>query len=56
MYNYFIRKIILKETYTSKCDALALEKINYHEIYKGKRLKRGLFSSSTNNLIFLAII
>jgi IS605 OrfB family transposase len=43
--------IILKESYTSKCDSLALEEVNYHETYKGNRLKRGLFSSSTNKLL-----
>jgi putative transposase len=43
--------IILKESYTSICDSLALEEVKYHETYKGKRLKRGLFSSSTNKLI-----
>lgn len=43
--------IILKESYTSKCDALALEEVNFHETYKGKRLKRGLFSSSTKKLL-----
>jgi len=43
--------IILKESYTSICDSLALEEVNFHETYKGKRLKRGLFSSSTNKLL-----
>ena len=43
--------IILKESYTSKCDALALEEVNFHETYKGNRLKRGLFSSSTKKLL-----
>ena len=42
---------ITKESYTSKCDSLNLEKINYHEKYDGKRLKRGLFSSKTKKLI-----
>jgi putative transposase len=42
---------ITKESYTSKCDSLNLEKINYHEIYDGKRVKRGLFSSKTKKLI-----
>jgi isoleucyl-tRNA synthetase len=32
--------IILKESYTSLCDSLALEEVKYHETYKGKRLKR----------------
>jgi IS605 OrfB family transposase len=42
---------ITKESYTSKCDSLNLEKINYHEKYDGERLKRGLFSSKTKKLI-----
>lgn len=36
---------ITSESYTSKCDSLALEEICYHNIYNGKRTKRGLFSS-----------
>jgi len=48
------RLLILKESYTSKCDALALEEINYHDEYKGKRVNRGLFSSlSKKSKIFL---
>ena len=43
--------ILVKESYTSKCDGLALESINFHEHYLGKRYKRGLFKSSTNKLI-----
>ena len=43
--------LILKESYTSKCDALALEEINYHEDYKGSRVNRGLFSSSVKKLL-----
>ena len=41
----------VKESYTSKCDGLALEEINELEVYKGKRVKRGLFSSSTGHCI-----
>ena len=40
-----------EESYTSKCDALALEKIGKHESYLGRRVKRGLFRSSTGRLI-----
>ncbi len=40
-----------QESHTSKCDALALEKICHHEKYLGKRIKRGLFQSSTGRLI-----
>jgi IS605 OrfB family transposase len=43
--------LIVKESYTSICDSLALEEINYHETYKGIRTKRGIFSSSTKKLI-----
>lgn len=41
----------INEAYTSKCDALGLETICKHEEYLGKRVKRGLFSSSTKKLI-----
>lgn len=40
-----------EESYTSKCDALALEPICKHEQYLGRRTKRGLFLSSTGKLI-----
>lgn len=40
-----------EESYTSKCDALALESVEKHEIYLGKRVKRGLFLSSVRKLI-----
>jgi hypothetical protein len=40
------RLLILKESYTSKYDALALEEVNYHDKYKGSRVNIGLFSSS----------
>lgn len=43
--------IIHEESYTSKCDSLALEPIKKHETYLGKRKKRGLFQSSRNKLI-----
>ena len=36
----------LNEAYTSKCSFLDNEEICKHEIYKGKRVKRGLFLSS----------
>ena len=45
------KMILVKESYTSKCDALALESIKYHEHYLGNRKKRGLFESSTQKLI-----
>jgi len=40
-----------EESYTSKCDALGKEKIKKHDMYMGKRIKRGLFQSSTNKFI-----
>jgi len=40
-----------EESYTSKCDALALEPVEKREIYTGKRKKRGLFQSSTGKTI-----
>lgn len=40
-----------EESYTSKCDALALEPIGKHKQYLGRRTKRGLFRSSTGRLI-----
>ena len=40
-----------EESYTSKCDALAFEAIKKHEVYLGKRVKRGLFQSSVGKLI-----
>lgn len=46
-----IKVIVNEESYTSKCDALALECIEKHEEYMGKRVKRGLFKSSTGRLI-----
>lgn len=35
-----------EESYTSKCDSLALETIEKHTKYLGRRVKRGLFVSS----------
>lgn len=40
-----------EESYTSKCDGLALEEICKHENYLGKRIHRGLFKSSVGKLI-----
>ncbi|MCD8208286.1 MAG: transposase, partial [Bacteroidales bacterium] len=40
-----------EESYTSRCDALALEPVGKHETYLGKRKKRGLFQSSTGVLV-----
>lgn len=43
--------VLTEESYTSKCDSLALEEVCIHEKYKGNRDKRGLFSSSTKRLL-----
>lgn len=40
-----------EESYTSKCDALALEEVCKHDTYLGKRVKRGLFRSSVGKII-----
>lgn len=40
-----------EESYTSKCDALALEEIKKQEVYSGKRIERGLFKSANNKVI-----
>jgi IS605 OrfB family transposase len=45
------RLIEREESYTSKCDSLSYEKICKHEVYKGKRLKRGLYSSGIRKLL-----
>ena len=46
-----IKVIVNEESYTSKCDALALEGVCKHDKYMGRRVKRGLFKSSTGRLI-----
>ena len=46
-----INLIINDESYTSKCDALALEDVKQHDTYLGKRVKRGLFQSSMGKVI-----
>ena len=40
-----------EESHTSKCDHLTFETIEHHKIYDGKRVKRGLFQSSTGHYI-----
>lgn len=40
-----------EESYTSKVDHLAFEALRKHDIYLGKRIKRGLFQSSTGKLL-----
>ena len=46
-----IRLIQNEESYTSKCDALALEPVCKHADYMGKRVHRGLFQSSTGRIV-----
>ena len=40
-----------EESYTSKVDHLAFETLEKHNVYLGKRKKRGLFQSSANKLL-----
>lgn len=46
-----IEVIVTEESYSSKVDHLAYETMEYHEKYLGKRVKRGLFKSSTNKYL-----
>lgn len=46
-----IRFIETEESYTSKCSFLDAETISKHSKYMGRRLKRGLFETSTGILI-----
>lgn len=45
--DYGIKVILTEESYTSKIDHLAGEEMHKHKKYKGKRIRRGLFLSST---------
>lgn len=45
--NHGIKVIEQEESYTSKCDSLALERVTKHPEYLGRRTKRGLYKSST---------
>lgn len=40
-----------EESYTSKVDHLAFEKLGKHDVYLGKRKKRGLFQSSIGKML-----
>ena len=42
-----IEMIVHEESYTSKCDALALEEVKKHDVYLGRRVDRDTFVSST---------
>jgi putative transposase len=46
-----IKVILTEESYTSKCSFLDNESIEKHEVYLGKRVKRGLFRSSSGKTI-----
>ncbi len=46
-----ITVFIQDESYTSKCSFLDNESIEHHNIYAGKRVKRGIFRSNNGNLI-----
>jgi putative transposase len=46
-----IKVILTEESYTSKVDHLANETMEHHETYLGKRIKRGLFRSSSGQLL-----
>jgi putative transposase len=46
-----INVIVNEESYTSKCSFLDNEEICKHEVYLGKRIKRGLFKTATGKLI-----
>lgn len=42
-----IAVVVTEESYTSKCSFLDNERIGKHEVYVGKRVKRGLFRSAS---------
>lgn len=46
-----ITVILTEESYSSKVDHLAFETMEHHENYLGKRVKRGLFKSSTGKYL-----
>lgn len=46
-----IKVVETEESYTSKCSFLDNEEVQKHEVYKGKRVKRGLFRSSDGTYI-----
>jgi putative transposase len=43
--------ILQEESYTSLCSAYDLEPIKKHKTYKGSRIKRGLFETSSGKLV-----
>ena len=46
-----IEVIVKEESYTSKCSFLDNESVEKHDVYMGKRIKRGLFKTSNGSLI-----
>ena len=46
-----INVILNEESYTSKCSFIDNEKLCKHEVYAGKRVKRGLFKSNSGKTI-----
>ena len=46
-----INVIIQEESYTSKCSFYDNETVGKHDIYKGKRVKRGLFKTYAGLLV-----
>lgn len=46
-----IKVVITEESYTSKTDHYAMEEMTHHDTYLGKRIKRGLFRSSTGRIL-----
>lgn len=46
-----IALVEVEEAYTSKCSALDKETIGKHEVYAGRRARRGLFRTAGNRLV-----
>lgn len=46
-----IQVFVVEESYTSKIDHLAYEPMRHHEKYLGRRVRRGLFQSTTGKII-----
>jgi len=46
-----IQVIVREESHSSKCSFLDNEPIQHHEVYQGKRIKRGLFRSASGRLL-----
>lgn len=48
---YGLNFILTEESYTSKCSFIDNEPLQKKDIYKGKRIKRGLFKTYNNMLV-----